>query len=104
MNLDHERWLNALCLQYDPEMFFEPGREIDALLVCQRCPLRYECREYAIANRIPFGVWGGTTQEGRRGAGARKRRKRCPDCKSGSIRVLSPQAECCDHCGLSWAT
>ena len=32
-----------------------------AKAVCDGCPVRSECLDYAIANREPFGVWGGMT-------------------------------------------
>ncbi len=31
-----------------------PGR------ICAECPVRQSCLEYALANRIDHGVWGGT--------------------------------------------
>ena len=30
----------------------------DAVDVCKRCPVLDECREYALSNGEPFGVWG----------------------------------------------
>ncbi|GAS92660.1 WhiB family transcriptional regulator [Mycolicibacterium brisbanense] len=49
----------AACRDMDPELFFPlpsdlAGREA-AFQVCDRCPVRVECR--AVAQR--FGVWGG---------------------------------------------
>lgn len=36
-----------------------------AIAVCLRCPVRYPCAQYAMANR-EVGIWGGTTTELRR--------------------------------------
>jgi len=38
-----------------------------ALKVCERCPIRVRCRQYAISNLETHGVWGGMT-EGQRAA------------------------------------
>jgi WhiB family redox-sensing transcriptional regulator len=53
--------------------FFEPDerhetpltaaqREAAALELCEDCPVRAECLEYAVATRQRFGVWGGRPQ------------------------------------------
>jgi WhiB family redox-sensing transcriptional regulator len=34
--------------------------------VCADCPVKTECLEYALANRIDHGVWGGTSERERR--------------------------------------
>ena len=34
--------------------------------VCARCPVREPCLDYAITNRIVYGVWGGLTGRERR--------------------------------------
>ena len=49
-------------------MFFpEPGESPDdALAVCQSCPARRDCLDYAIANNERFGIWGGLTEQQRR--------------------------------------
>lgn len=33
---------------------------------CYRCDIREECLEYALLNRIPFGIWGGMNERERR--------------------------------------
>lgn len=60
-------WNSAECRGMDPEIFFPAvGQHIStaALAACARCPVRDECREYAIANREK-GVWGGTSEDER---------------------------------------
>ena len=53
-----------------PDVFFpEDGRnlaetkQMDAMAkeVCERCPLRIQCGEYAIFTQEPYGIWGGLT-------------------------------------------
>ncbi|MEZ5311676.1 MAG: WhiB family transcriptional regulator [Microthrixaceae bacterium] len=34
--------------------------------VCATCPVKTQCLEYALANRIDHGVWGGTSERERR--------------------------------------
>lgn len=54
----------ALCAETMPDEFFphqgaSPKR---AKLICAACPVTTECLSYALANREPFGIWGGTTE------------------------------------------
>ena len=58
----------ALCAQTDPEAFFpeKGGSTRDAKRVCQTCPVRTECLEYALANDERFGIWGGLSERERR--------------------------------------
>jgi|GEM_PF-3857288 len=48
----------------DPDVFFPPGQsdrlEQEAVQVCQACPLREACLDYALAWDVR-GIWGGTT-------------------------------------------
>lgn len=41
---------------------------------CMKCPVLDDCAEYALDNRIEFGVWGGLTEEDRRKIRRRRRR------------------------------
>ncbi len=47
----------------DPEIFFPERGEIlhymEAILICEGCPVRSECLEANIGERV--GIWGGTT-------------------------------------------
>lgn len=45
--------------------FTERRRVEKARNVCWDCPERQPCREYAIANPMMLGVWGGTTAKER---------------------------------------
>ncbi len=70
------RWmLRAKCRGVDPEEFF-PGDSSGfaaAQRLCANCPVRAECLEYALANRIELGVWGGASQRERRRIACRRR-------------------------------
>ena len=64
----------AACRHRDPELFFPDGtlgpaaRQADqAKLVCQSCPVRRPCLDFAQRHGLAFGIWGGTTGEERRG-------------------------------------
>lgn len=46
-----------------------------AVAVCEGCPIRVQCLEYAMAASEP-GIWGGLTDRGRREERARRRRTR----------------------------
>lgn len=65
----------AACAQDDDALFFHPdgergvpflAREQAAKEVCARCPVLSHCREYALAHREPYGVWGGLGETERR--------------------------------------
>lgn len=62
-------WVDlALCGQTDPEAFFpdKGGETKSAKAMCQRCEVRTECLEYALAQRERYGVWGGYSERERR--------------------------------------
>lgn len=63
----------ARCRNEDPELFFPVGMSGPALLqiseakaVCQRCPVKAECLDYALRNGEDAGVWGGMSEDERR--------------------------------------
>lgn len=70
----------ALCAQADPDLWFEQsssryethnGREAEerrsmAKAICERCPVRPECLEHAMADPTLQGIWGGKTEKERR--------------------------------------
>ena len=63
------RWRElAACRGADLEVFFpERGESAQvARQVCAACPVRQPCLDYAIANRIVHGIWGGLTERERR--------------------------------------
>jgi WhiB family redox-sensing transcriptional regulator len=62
-------WMRqGLCREIPPSTFFPSdgvGVEI-ARRICADCPVRQPCLEYALANRIDHGVWGGCSERERR--------------------------------------
>jgi WhiB family redox-sensing transcriptional regulator len=75
-----ERWLGtdwraeAACSEpATTNLFFPVGvtgqAEIQirqAKAVCQECPVKAECLEFAITTNQEYGVWGGTSEDERR--------------------------------------
>jgi len=65
---DEYAWMvRGRCRAAEPATFFPSdgiGVEI-AQRVCADCPVRAECLEYALENRIEHGVWGGYSERGR---------------------------------------
>ncbi|ASY34803.1 putative WhiB-family transcriptional regulator [Streptomyces sp. Tu6071] len=74
----------AVCRRDEAGLFFAPSkeptaarlsREDAAKRVCADCPVRVECREHALVQPEPYGVWGGLTAAERRVLLARRRRR-----------------------------
>jgi len=72
---DFSRWWDrAACQSVDPELFF-PVSDLGpaslqvarAKAVCARCGVRQQCLDYALATRQVHGIWGGTSEDERRG-------------------------------------
>ncbi|WP_306317829.1 MULTISPECIES: WhiB family transcriptional regulator [unclassified Streptomyces] len=83
---DHDApWhTEAVCRRDEAGLFFAPSkeptaarlaREEAAKRVCARCPVMVECREHALLQPEPYGVWGGLTAAERRVVLARRRRR-----------------------------
>lgn len=56
------------CRNEPPSTFFPSdgvGVEV-ARRICATCPVKEPCLEYAIANHIDHGVWGGASERERR--------------------------------------
>ncbi|WP_419185683.1 WhiB family transcriptional regulator [Mangrovactinospora gilvigrisea] len=75
---------SAACRRDEAALFFAPSkeptaarlsREEAAKRVCARCPVLMECREHALAQPEPYGVWGGLTAAERRVVLSRRRRR-----------------------------
>lgn len=76
--MGHEDWANppvdipswfvdAKCLDADPESFFpdKGGSAGPAIAVCERCPIRQRCLDWAVENRQDKGIWGGMSEKQR---------------------------------------
>jgi WhiB family redox-sensing transcriptional regulator len=75
-------WRSAgACLSADPDLFF-PISAIGlaeqqialAKMICAKCGVKQECREFALTHDQIYGIWGGTTAEDRQRARRRERR------------------------------
>ncbi|OKK21215.1 WhiB family transcriptional regulator [Streptomyces sp. CB00455] len=74
----------AVCRRDEAGLFFAPSkeptaarlsREDAAKRVCARCPVMVACREHALLQPEPYGVWGGLTAAERRVLLGRMRRR-----------------------------
>lgn len=56
------------CGDADPEVFFPPrgASVLPAVAVCSNCAVQPECLRYALADTTLTGIWGGTSERGRR--------------------------------------
>jgi WhiB family transcriptional regulator, redox-sensing transcriptional regulator len=64
--------VDAPCQSADPEIFFpdptDHVRITEAKSLCDQCQPKNKdrCLEFAIANKVAYGVWGGLTEEERK--------------------------------------
>ena len=75
--LDLPRWTQrAACRGVRLEVFFPAMgvRPVEALAMCEECPVRLRCLEYALGEGIAHGVFGGMTERERRAERRRRRR------------------------------
>jgi WhiB family redox-sensing transcriptional regulator len=73
----NEQWTkSAACAQIGGDFWFPEKGDFanDAKQICSGCPVRAECLEYALDNKIQEGVWGGVNARARRDL-ARHRRE-----------------------------
>ena len=77
LGIIHETWhLKAACRGPESVLFFPPSaperredreaRETKAKQICRVCPVRSDCRDFALRVREPHGIWGGLTEVERR--------------------------------------
>lgn len=66
--MDQDWQAQARCQGLDPDQFFVRGasQARRAIRICDRCTVRTDCLQYALDNRVDFGVWGGMTERQRR--------------------------------------
>lgn len=52
----------------DPDIFYpERGQSVRAAReLCFKCPVRQQCLEFAVEERIDYGVWGGMSKRERK--------------------------------------
>lgn len=66
--MDADWMSDGKCRDMDPAIFFPNdgvGVQV-AQRICAECTVRALCLEYALANRIDHGVWGGASERERR--------------------------------------
>ena len=59
---------DALCRGTNPR-FFHPSRGDQTAhikAVCEQCPVRPECLDYALRTKQKYGIWGGASERERR--------------------------------------
>lgn len=67
---------HGLCRTIDSGVFFPPAhfehkpereaREKRAKAICNECPVRPECLDWALSTKEPHGVWGGYAESDRK--------------------------------------
>ena len=73
--MDNDWMARGSCRTVEPSVFFPSdgvGVEV-ARQICQTCPVKQQCLEYAIQHRIDHGVWGGASERERRRIARRRR-------------------------------
>ena len=64
-----QKWMAEGNCRFEPPATFFPsdgvGVEV-AKRICETCPVKEPCLEYALENRIDHGVWGGASERQRR--------------------------------------
>lgn len=65
--LKQEWQIYAACSGKEADLWFSnKDSEIKrAKIICQGCPVRAECLNYALVRKEPFGVWGGLDEKER---------------------------------------
>lgn len=70
MNINRPAWqAQAACRNSHPDVFYNPKHEARAKVICARCPVLKVCRDFAIREMEPEGVWGGMNLAEREAAG-----------------------------------
>lgn len=67
--VEDESWMaRGTCAGTDADLFFPERGESPktAKAACAACPVRDECRDYALRHNIHHGIWGGLTERERR--------------------------------------
>lgn len=70
--INHQPWMaQGRCVGMDPDLFFpergETVKAAEAKRICQGCPVKRQCGEYAVQTGDVYGIWGGKSNKDRRG-------------------------------------
>lgn len=69
--MDREPWMDeGICsiLPLPKDWFFKRRYEVIGKIICNRCPVKSECLEFAVREHMEAGLWGGVGE---------RERKRC---------------------------
>lgn len=71
-------WMtDGLCKDnHDPWFDAHPAEELQAKKICERCPVREECLDYALDKGIWIGVFGGLNPDERKKHAKQRGKKR----------------------------
>lgn len=99
----------AACRNADTDLFYPPVETVGnnehseyyeaARMICAGCPVQNECLDYANAEHIVEGMWGGLTKSQR--AHARKtgyEPRNCPRCNRRVVNQVHRPVEPCYRC------
>lgn len=102
--LGRESWMDeGLCRETDPESFY-PAKGVPnrpAKRICQACPVRAECLEYALSHDEHFGIWGGLSETERRRV-KRGQPAKTAQCAEADQRALMAQAMAAEGADVQW--
>lgn len=98
-------WMErAACADEDTGLFFpsagrRPEGGLPGIAVCKGCEVCVECLDYALAEDIAYGIWGGLTQDERYRLAVARSEPRT-DAPHGTVaRYASKRLACrCDQC------
>lgn len=93
-------------------------KEVKARQVCNRCPVQFECAQAGLANREPWGIWGGMEEFrvrraiGKDSFGSNRARSLdlvCPYCGSDDLEIAKKRTSKgyrveCNYCSIEWVT
>lgn len=70
-SLKEADWVDeAVCAETFADAFFpekgEPQHSRAAKQICEQCPVRLPCLQFAVDNQERFGIWGGLSERERR--------------------------------------
>lgn len=104
-----------------PEPLDPPTTGDMARAICRSCPVRLDCAEYGLVNRLPWGIWGGVTEQERgfyhqpdhildRKRNERRtttpkpalRKPKCPGCFNDDTVISRGSQLTCVDCQVSW--
>jgi hypothetical protein len=80
--------LNLFFGEWDESPEGRLAREAEARAICAGCPSRQPCLEFALTLAVPWGVWGGLSEDERRGM---KGLPRLPDVCGNGLHQMTPE-------------